>query len=124
MIIKGLAGQLLPVYGDGENIRDWLYVEDHARALALVVDAGRSGETYNVGGARADQYRCGREICDLLDELPASHRLRERVSLPSLPTGLVTTAATPSIASKLERELGWRAGDLRDRTCQDGALVS
>ena len=50
MIIRGLAGQSLPVYGKGENIRDWLYVEDHARALTLVVERGAVGETYNIGG--------------------------------------------------------------------------
>ena len=50
MIIRGLAGQSLPVYGKGENVRDWLYVEDHARALTLVVERGTVGETYNIGG--------------------------------------------------------------------------
>ena len=50
MIIKALAGEPLPVYGDGQNVRDWLYVEDHARALTLVLERGAVGETYNVGG--------------------------------------------------------------------------
>jgi len=50
MIIKGLASEPLPVYGDGQNIRDWLYVEDHARALTLVLERGQIGETYNIGG--------------------------------------------------------------------------
>ena len=50
MIIKGLAGEPLPVYGDGKNVRDWLYVEDHASALALVLERGAVGETYNIGG--------------------------------------------------------------------------
>src|ERR1700753_2082694 len=50
MIIKGLAGEQLPVYGDGQNIRDWLYVEDHAKALALVLERGTIGQTYNIGG--------------------------------------------------------------------------
>src|SRR5580700_2054703 len=49
IIIKGLASEPLPVYGDGKNVRDWLYVEDHARALALVVERGLVGETYNIG---------------------------------------------------------------------------
>ena len=53
MIIKGLAGEQLPVYGDGKNIRDWLYVEDHARALTLVLEHGRVGETYNIGGRKS-----------------------------------------------------------------------
>ena len=52
MIIRGLAGKPLPVYGEGENVRDWLYVEDHARALALVLERGVAGETYNIGGRK------------------------------------------------------------------------
>ena len=50
MIIRGLAGESLPIYGDGMNIRDWLYVEDHAKALSLVLEQGIAGETYNIGG--------------------------------------------------------------------------
>ena len=49
MIIKALRGEPLPIYGTGDNVRDWLYVEDHARALRLVVEQGRIGETYNIG---------------------------------------------------------------------------
>src|SRR5262249_13400328 len=49
-ILKGLAAEAMPVYGKGDNVRDWLYVEDHARALRLVLQAGRVGETYNIGG--------------------------------------------------------------------------
>ena len=50
MIINGLEGKNLPVYGTGENVRDWLHVEDHARALALVLTKGRVGQSYNIGG--------------------------------------------------------------------------
>src|SRR6201990_360526 len=69
MIIKGLAGEPLPVYGDGQNIRDWLYVEDHAKALTLVLERGQVGETYNVGGRNErTNLHVVESICDLLDE--------------------------------------------------------
>jgi dTDP-glucose 4,6-dehydratase len=69
MIIKGLAGEGLPVYGQGRNVRDWLYVDDHARALALIAASGRVGETYNVGGA-AERRNIDvvHAICDALDD--------------------------------------------------------
>ena len=73
MIIRGLAGQSLPVYGNGENVRDWLYVEDHARALALVVERGVPGETYNIGGRQERRnIDVVREICRLLDSYAPS----------------------------------------------------
>src|SRR6202008_3698781 len=81
MIIKGLAEEPLPVYGDGQNIRDWLYVEDHARALRLVLEHGRPGETYNVGGRneRTNLYVV-EQICGLLDRLqPARSGTRKRL---------------------------------------------
>ena len=52
MIIRALSGEPLPVYGDGQNVRDWLYVEDHATAFAIALEHGRVGETYNIGAAR------------------------------------------------------------------------
>ena len=70
MIIKGLAGERLPVYGDGKNIRDWLYVEDHAKALTLVLEHGGVGETYNIGGRNErTNLHVVETICDLLDQL-------------------------------------------------------
>lgn len=70
MIIKGLRGEKLPVYGSGNNIRDWLYVEDHAHALCLIVNEGKSGESYNVGGdSEVSNIVVVRNICALLDEL-------------------------------------------------------
>src|SRR6201996_206034 len=75
MIIKGLAGEPLPVYGDGKNIRDWLYVEDHAKALTLVLERGRVGETYNVGGRNErTNLAVVQSICDLLDTLEPGSR--------------------------------------------------
>lgn len=68
VIIRGLAGQPLPVYGDGSNVRDWLFVEDHARALRLVLSSGRVGESYNIGGNNErTNLQVVQTICDLLD---------------------------------------------------------
>jgi dTDP-glucose 4,6-dehydratase len=81
-IINGLEGKSLPVYGEGANIRDWLYVEDHARALLSVVNSGRPGETYCVGG-RSERTNLDvvKAICALLDELAPSKAIGNRDSL-------------------------------------------
>jgi dTDP-glucose 4,6-dehydratase len=69
-ILKALSAEAIPVYGEGENVRDWLYVEDHARALHLIMTRGRAGESYNVGGgAERSNLEVVRAICRLLDEL-------------------------------------------------------
>ena len=73
MIIKGLRGEPMPVYGDGLNVRDWLYVEDHARALLLVLEKGEAGETYNVGGnSECTNLQIVEAICDRLDRAVAA----------------------------------------------------
>ena len=111
-IIKGLAGEPLPVYGDGKHIRDWLYVEDHAKALTLVLEQGKVGETYNVGGRneRTNLYVV-ETICDLLDEFAprtdGSHR--RLITFVTDRPGHDRRYAID--ASKLERELGWRAAE-------------
>jgi dTDP-glucose 4,6-dehydratase len=110
MIIKGLAEDALPVYGDGLNVRDWLYVEDHARALRQVVEHGRVGETYNVGGRneRSNLYVV-EQICNLLDAMQPSQS-GERKRLISFVTDRPGHDRRYAIdASKLERELGWSA---------------
>jgi dTDP-glucose 4,6-dehydratase len=112
MIIRGLAREPLPVYGDGLNIRDWLYVEDHAKALTLVLEQGKIGETYNIGGRNErTNLHVVRTICDLLDDLApnesGSHR--QLISFVSDRPGHDRRYAID--ASKLERELGWRAGE-------------
>jgi len=110
MIIKGLAGEKLPVYGDGTNIRDWLYVEDHAKALTLVLERGAVGETYNVGGRNErTNLRVVETICDLLDEMlpAASGARRDLISFVTDRPGHDRRYAID--ASKLERELGWAA---------------
>jgi dTDP-glucose 4,6-dehydratase len=112
IIIKGLAGEPLPVYGDGQNIRDWLYVEDHARALTLVLERGVVGETYNVGGRNErTNLHVVESICDLLDEIrPRAEGSRR--SLISFVTDRPGHDRRYAIdASKLERELGWTAAE-------------
>jgi dTDP-glucose 4,6-dehydratase len=78
--IKALAEEQLPVYGDGQNVRDWLFVEDHAIALALVVERGSIGETYNIGSRNErTNLEVVETVCDLLDRLePSRHGLRRR----------------------------------------------
>ena len=96
IILNALHGKPLPVYGAGSNIRDWLYVDDHARALDLIVAQGRIGEKYNVGG-RNEQRNIDvvKRICAILDELRPGPR-RTKPSSPSSPTGRDTISATPS----------------------------
>jgi dTDP-glucose 4,6-dehydratase len=110
MIIKGLAGEPLPVYGDGQNVRDWLYVEDHAKALTLVLQRGKVGHTYNVGGRNErTNLQVVKAILDLLDELSpsASGSRQDLISFVADRPGHDRRYAID--ASKLERELGWKA---------------
>jgi dTDP-glucose 4,6-dehydratase len=83
MILNALEGKPLPVYGQGKNIRDWLYVEDHAQALRLVLDQGRPGQTYNIGGnCEKTNIEVVRTICDILEELlPSSSLITHNSSL-------------------------------------------
>ena len=75
VILNALEGKELPVYGDGSNIRDWLYVEDHAKALSLIATKGRLGETYNVGGRNErTNLHVVERICDVLDRLVPAGR--------------------------------------------------
>jgi len=112
MIIKGLAEEALPVYGDGQNVRDWLYVEDHARALTQVLKHGRIGETYNIGGRNErSNLDVVEKICSLLDALEPSLS-GDRKRLISFVTDRPGHDRRYAIdASKLERELGWRANE-------------
>jgi dTDP-glucose 4,6-dehydratase len=115
MIIKGLAHELLPVYGDGQNVRDWLNVEDHAKALTHVLERGSIGETYNIGGRneRAN-LTVVQVICDLLDRFEPSS-LGSRHRLISFVTDRPGHDRRYGIdASKLENELGWRAEETFD----------
>jgi len=110
MIIKGLADEPLPVYGDGQNVRDWLYVDDHARALVRVLSSGEVGHTYTVGGRNErTNLHVVETICSLLDRLhpsPTGSRQRLITFVADRPGHDRRYAID---ASKLERELGWRA---------------
>ena len=110
-ILHALAGKAIPVYGKGENIRDWLYVEDHARALDLIAEGGKVGETYNVGGRNERKnIDVVLKICDILDSLrPGTASHRNQVTFVVDRPGHDARYAID--ASKLEGELGWRAGE-------------
>ena len=109
MIVKALAGEPLPVYGRGENVRDWLFVEDHVRAIRRVFEAGTPGETYNVGGnAERTNLDVVRSICGLLDELrprPEGRPHAESIAFVADRPGHDLRYAID--ATKLKTELGW-----------------
>lgn len=95
MILNALAGKPLPVYGNGQQIRDWLYVEDHARALYHVVTNGAVGETYNIGGHNERKnLDVVRTICALLEELAPQNRRVWRIITISLPSSTIDPAMT------------------------------
>ena len=109
MVVKCLAGEKLPVYGKGDNIRDWLYVEDHVRALRRVFEAGRPGETYAVGGSsERTNLAVVETVCDILDRLEPrtdGRSYREQISFVADRPGHDRRYAID--ASKIRRELGW-----------------
>jgi dTDP-glucose 4,6-dehydratase len=110
MILNGIEGKPLPVYGKGDNVRDWLYVEDHVRALQIVLAKGRPGETYNIGGHNEKtNIEVVRVICQLLDELIPQSPYVPHYSL------ITPVADRPGHdqryavdASKIAQELGWK----------------
>jgi len=116
MIQKAISGGDLPIYGKGENVRDWLYVDDHARALMTIVEQGVVGETYNVGGrSEMSNIDLVRLLCDLLDELaPRSDGLsyREQISFVADRPGHDLRYAIDS--TKIESELGWAPAESLD----------
>lgn len=119
VILNALEGKPLPIYGTGDQIRDWLYVEDHARALYTVIRQGRVGATYNIGGHNEKQnIEVVRSICALLDELaPASDRhltAADGSPLTHYASLLTHVADRPGHdrryaidASKIQQELNW-----------------
>jgi dTDP-glucose 4,6-dehydratase len=110
IIIRGLAGEKLPVYGDGKHVRDWLYVEDHAKALAIVLERGGTGETYNVGGRNErTNLQVVESVCDLLDDMAPSKKGKHRCLITFVADRPGHDRRYAIDASKLERKLGWRA---------------
>lgn len=108
VILNALAGAPIPVYGTGENVRDWLYVEDHADALLTILQTGRIGEIYNVGGdAERSNIELVRTICHLLDEFrPTGGGYEKLIEFVTDRPGHDFRYAID--ASKLESELGWK----------------
>jgi dTDP-glucose 4,6-dehydratase len=112
MIVNAVAGKPLPIYGDGLNVRDWLYVRDHASAVRAILAGGRVGETYNVGGWNEKTNReIVHTICDLLDELrpSAEGSYRRLITFVADRPGHDRRYAID--ARKIERELGWRPAE-------------
>jgi len=109
MILNARDGKALPVYGDGMNVRDWLFVEDHCQAIAAVLQRGRLGETYNVGGCNEKpNLEIVHAVCDLVDEMsprPGPPR-RELITFVKDRPGHDRRYAMN--AGKIERELGWK----------------
>ncbi len=109
MILNARDGKPLPVYGDGNNVRDWLYVEDHCEAIATVLRGGSPGETYNIGGwNEMPNIEIVRTICDLVDEMapPGPTSRRELITFVKDRPGHDRRYAMD--ARKIERELGWK----------------
>ena len=121
MILKAISGQPIPVYGKGENVRDWLFVTDHAKALYAVLTRGRAGETYNIGGNNERQnIELVRMICEILDEMLPISENRDlddsmRGKLNNYADLITFVEDRPGHdlryaidASKIENELGWK----------------
>lgn len=109
IIRKAISGQPIPIYGDGKNIRDWLYVTDHCTGIMLAVDEGKLGETYNIGGRNErENIYIAHTICDILDAIkPASVSYREQIAYVTDRPGHDFRYAID--ATKLEGALGWKA---------------
>lgn len=109
IIRNAIQGNAIPIYGDGQNVRDWLYVKDHCTGIRLAFDKGRSGETYNIGGRNErNNLYIARTICSLLDELkPKSKSYREQITFVKDRPGHDRRYAID--ATKIESELGWKA---------------
>ena len=111
MILNALEGKALPVYGDGRNVRDWLFVRDHCRAIWTIMKTGQRGETYNIGG-QCEMYNIDvvKMICDLLDSVkPSDTPRQELITFVKDRPGHDLRYAIDF--SKLQKELGWRPAE-------------
>jgi dTDP-glucose 4,6-dehydratase len=113
MILNALEGKPLPVYGDGGQVRDWLFVEDHCAAIRTVLEKGHVGETYNIGGnSERKNLDVVNAICDLVDEMTPNSGLGPRKNLVTFVEDRPGHDRRYAIdASKIERELGWRPAE-------------
>ena len=109
IIRKAISGQPIPIYGDGKNVRDWLYVRDHCSGIYLALENGKLGETYNIGGRNErENLYIANVICELLDEmLPKQASYKEQITFVKDRPGHDFRYAID--ASKIENELGWKA---------------
>ena len=109
MILTALEGKALPVYGDGQNVRDWLFVDDHCAAIRAVLERGRPGETYNIGGnSEQNNLHVVETICDLVDELRPDAKIGPRRKLISFVADRPGHDRRYAIdARKIANELGW-----------------
>ena len=116
VLLNGLQGKPIPVYGAGENVRDWLYVVDHVEALIRVIEEGIVGETYNIGGHNEmKNIDIVKKICSLLDNLIESSESKDHASLISFVKDRPGHDFRYAIdATKIERELGWRPKETFD----------
>jgi len=110
VILNALTGKPIPVYGDGQNVRDWLYVADHCEAIRTVLAKGKAGETYNIGGRNEKRnLEIVQTICDLLDELRPDSALSPRRKLITFVKDRPGHDRRYAIdARKIDRELDWR----------------
>jgi dTDP-glucose 4,6-dehydratase len=109
MILNARKGSPLPIYGDGQNVRDWLYVEDHCEAIAVVLDRGRVGETYNIGGRNEKRnIEIVEVVCDIVDELVGRRGPSRRDLITFVKDRPGHDRRYAMDTSKIERELGWR----------------
>lgn len=112
MLLRAQAGNPLPVYGDGKNVRDWLYVVDHCAALRLLLDHGRAGETYNVGGgAEKSNLELVMALCGLLDEIQPDARGKYSRLIQFVEDRPGHDRRYAMDARKIEQELGWRPSE-------------
>jgi dTDP-glucose 4,6-dehydratase len=111
IIRKAILGENIPIYGDGKNIRDWLYVLDHCKGIDLVLKNGKPGETYNIGGKNErDNLYIANKICEILDGIhPKETSYKAQISFVKDRPGHDFRYAID--ATKLETELGWKAGE-------------
>ncbi len=109
MILNARDGKPLPVYGDGQNVRDWLYVEDHCTAIAIVLAQGRIGETYNIGGGNQKRnIDIVQTICDIVDEMAGRGSASRRSLITFVKDRPGHDRRYAMDATKIESELGWR----------------
>ncbi len=110
VIMNALDGKPLPVYGDGQNVRDWLFVEDHCAAIRSVIEHGRIGETYNIGGnSERKNLEVVTAICDLVDEIAADNRPEPRRNLITFVADRPGHDRRYAInATKIRNEIGWQ----------------